>query len=110
MALTFDADMTPAMSTLLKKGIIKSWYNKPIKDTLDREQVKATVFLGGLWSKVYPKESYDLAHDPLIEIGNHSYNHFAFTKGCFGLGEIDNASDKNFYRVRKPNPREFVNF
>lgn len=95
VALTFDADMTPAMATLLKKGIVKSWYNKPIKDTLNREQVKATVFLGGLWSKTYPKEAGELANDPLIEIGNHSYNHYAFKKGCYKLGEISNEADKD---------------
>lgn len=95
VALTFDADMTPPMYLLLKKGIVKSWYNKAIKDTLDREQIKATVFLGGLWTKAYPKEAYELAHDPLIEIGNHSYNHHAFTVGCYGLGVINNAADKD---------------
>src|SRR5205823_580346 len=51
VALTFDADMTVGMKALLDRGIVKSWYNAPIKETLDREQVKATVFLGGLWSK-----------------------------------------------------------
>lgn len=95
VALTFDADMTPAMYLLLKKGIVKSWYNKAIKDTLDKEQIKATVFLGGLWTEAYPKDSYELAHDPLIEIGNHSYNHHAFTVGCYNLGVINNAADKD---------------
>lgn len=95
VALTFDADMTPPMYLLLKKGIVKSWYNRAIKDTLDREHVKATVFLGGLWTKAYPKEARDLTHDPLIEIGNHSYNHHAFKTGCFELGVIDDAADKD---------------
>lgn len=95
IALTFDADMTPAMYLLLKKGGVKSWYNRPIKDTLDREKVKATIFLGGLWTKAYSKEAYELAHDPLIEIGNHSYNHNAFALGCFGLGAINDAADKD---------------
>lgn len=95
VALTFDADMTPPMYLLLKKKLVKSWYNKAIKDTLDREKVKATIFLGGLWVKAYPKEAYNLAHDPLIEIGNHSYNHHAFAAGCFGLGVINDEADKN---------------
>lgn len=95
VVLTFDADMTPPMYLLLTKGLVKSWYNKPIKDTLDREQTKATVFLGGLWTKAYPKEAYELAHDPLIEIGNHSYNHHAFAVGCYGLGVINNAADRD---------------
>lgn len=95
VALTFDADMTPPMYLLLKKGLVKSWYNRGVKDTLDREGVKATIFLGGLWTKAYPKEAYGLAHDPLIEIGNHSYNHYAFAKGCYKLGVIDDAADKD---------------
>lgn len=95
VALTFDADMTPAMYLMLKKGLVKSWYNKPIKETLDLEQVKATIFLGGLWTKAYPKEAYALAHDPLLEIGNHSYNHYAFTNVCFGLPFIQNSDDNN---------------
>lgn len=95
VALTFDADMTPAMAYMLKKGIVKSWYNKRVKDTLDKENIKATIFLGGLWSKTYPKEAYDLAHDPLLEIGNHSYNHNAFKKGCFELGVIDDSTNKD---------------
>lgn len=95
VALTFDADMTPAMLVLLNKKIVSSWYNKAIKEILDREHVKATIFLGGLWSKAYPKESYDLAHDSLIEIGNHSYNHHAFAKGCYELGLVNNEADKN---------------
>lgn len=95
ISLTFDADMTPAMYFMLKKGFVKSWYNKPVKETLDREHVKATIFLGGLWTKAYPKEAYDLAHDPLLEIGNHSYNHYAFTNVCFGLPFIPNSQDIN---------------
>lgn len=95
VALTFDADMTPAMAALFKKKVVKSWYNLPIKNTLDKEHVKATVFLGGLWSTIYPKEAWDLAHDPLIEIGNHSYNHYAFAKGCYKLGEIGNDATKD---------------
>lgn len=95
VALTFDADMTPAMYLLLKKRIIKSWYNKPIKDTLDREHAKATIFLGGLWTRAYPSEAADLAHDPLIEIGNHSYNHYSFTDGCFGLSVLDGKGVKD---------------
>ncbi len=93
VALTFDADMTQGMASLLKRHIVKSLYDKKVKDTLDREQVKATVFLSGLWAEVYPKEAWALAHDPLIEIGNHSYDHPGFTKNCFNLPFSDN--DKN---------------
>lgn len=95
VALTFDADMTPAMLLMLKQGIVTSWYNRAIKDTLDREHVKATVFLGGLWTKTYPLDAKALAIDPLIEIGNHSYNHYAFANSCYNLPVIANSQDKN---------------
>ena len=85
VALTFDADMTPGMKLMLKTGVAKSWYNREIQKTLDRESVPGTVFLGGLWTQTYPAEAKALATDPLIEIGNHSYNHYAFTSTCFGL-------------------------
>lgn len=93
IALTFDADMTPGMKFLLDNGIVKSWYNREIKSTLDHERVPATIFLGGLWTKAYPAEAKALAADPLIEIGNHSYNHYAFTAGCFNLPFL--TGDKN---------------
>lgn len=93
IALTFDADMTPAMLLLLQKGFVKSWYNAEIKKILDRENAEATVFLGGLWTKTYPKEAKDLASDPLIEIGNHSYNHYAFAASCYALPMVKDSGD-----------------
>lgn len=93
VALTFDADMTPAMQKLLKLGVVKSWYNMGIKQTLDKEHVKATLFLTGLWVETYPKEAKELAQDPLFEIGNHSYSHPAFTKNCYKLPFIDDSKD-----------------
>ncbi len=95
LALTFDADMTPAMLVMLEKGIVKSWYNQEIKTIIDRENIHATVFLGGLWSKTYPNEARDLARDKLIELGNHSYNHSAFTVNCFKLPFIENSENEN---------------
>ncbi len=95
IALTFDADMTVGMLGLLQRHFVKSWYNYPIKQTLDKEGVKATVFLGGLWAKTYPNEAKDLANDPLIELGNHSYSHPAFAKNCFKLPVIDVTQKTN---------------
>lgn len=93
VALTFDADMTPAMLAMLKSGMVKSWYNRAIKETLDTHHAKATVFLGGLWTETYPIEAKMLAQDPLIELGNHSYNHYAFANGCYNLPVIANQND-----------------
>ena len=94
VALTFDADMTPGMKLMLTTGVSKSWYNREIQKTLDREQVPGTVFLGGLWTQTYPAEAKALAEDPMIEIGNHSYNHYAFTSTCFGLPFWSDNKDK----------------
>jgi len=94
IALTFDADMTPGMKFLLATGVVKSWYNREIEQTLDRAKIPATVFLGGLWTQTYPIEAKVLAADPLIEIGNHSYNHYAFTSTCFGLPFWSDVQDK----------------
>ncbi|HUD19134.1 MAG TPA: polysaccharide deacetylase family protein [Patescibacteria group bacterium] len=94
IALTFDADMTPGMRFLLDQGVVKSWYNREIKKTLDRERVPATIFLGGLWTKTYPMEAKALANDPFIELGNHSYNHYAFTAGCYNLPFLSASKEK----------------
>lgn len=93
VALTFDADMTPAMKIMLDRGIVKSWYNKDIIKTLNKEQAKATIFFTGLWVETYPKEAQELATNPLFEIGNHSYSHPAFTKNCYKLPFIDDDKD-----------------
>jgi peptidoglycan/xylan/chitin deacetylase (PgdA/CDA1 family) len=95
VAITFDADMTKGMLILLQKGIVKSWYNQSIIDTLHQNNVKATLFLTGLWVKTYPKEANSLAHDPLFEIGNHSFDHPAFTPNCYRLPFIDNSKDQD---------------
>lgn len=95
VALTFDADMTWGMDTLLKRGLVKSWYDPEIKKTLYRENVKATFFLTGLWVRDYPGVAKELAQNPLFEIGNHSLSHPAFTKNCFRLPFIGNSQDKD---------------
>lgn len=95
IALTFDADMTQIMYLMLQQGFVKSWYNRPIKETLDKEQVKATIFFSGLWVKSYVKETKELAQDPLIEIGNHSFDHPAFTQNCYKLPGIKNISKED---------------
>lgn len=92
IALTFDADMTPGMLKSLKTGAVKSLYNEHVKEILDKTNTKATIFLGGLWVDTYANEAKALATDPLIEIGNHSYKHYAFAS-CFGLPILPNKED-----------------
>ena len=93
VALTFDADMTEGMYHLLITKQISSLYNEDIKRTLDREHVKATIFLSGLWVYAYPQITLELARDPLIELGNHSFSHPAFTADCYNLPSIPDSKD-----------------
>jgi len=101
VALTFDADMTPGMLAQLQSGQVRSWYNREVRDVLDAEGVRATVFLTGLWTQAYPEVARSLAEDPLFEIGNHTYDHAAFRLPCYGLagtsdraGEIQRSADQ----------------
>ena len=66
VAITFDACAT-------KKG----WYgfDRDVFDILKREQVPATIFVSGRWVDTHPEAMGDLTSDPLIEFGDHSYDH-----------------------------------
>ena len=66
VAITFDACAT-------KKG----WYgfDRDVFDILKREQVPATIFVSGRWVDTHPEAMGDLTGDPLIEFGDHSYDH-----------------------------------
>jgi peptidoglycan-N-acetylglucosamine deacetylase len=85
VALTFDADMTHGMWRSLDAGRIKSSYDHRIIDTLNATRTPATIFATGLWVRRYPDVTKRLAADPLLEFGNHSYEHSAFTAPCYGL-------------------------
>jgi peptidoglycan-N-acetylglucosamine deacetylase len=66
VAITFDACAT-------RKG----WYgfDRDVFEILKREQVPATIFVSGRWVDTHPEAMADLAGDPLIEFGDHSYDH-----------------------------------
>jgi peptidoglycan/xylan/chitin deacetylase (PgdA/CDA1 family) len=66
VAITFDACAT-------RKG----WYgfDRDVFEILEREQVPATIFVSGRWVDTHPEAMADLARDPLIEFGDHSYDH-----------------------------------
>ena len=111
VGLTFDADMTPGMLRQLQAGAVASWYNRDVRETLAREHVAATVFLTGLWAETYPQEAAEMARDPLIEIGSHTYDHAAFRVPCFGLAaagdrawELD-AAQQAIRRITGVTPR-----
>lgn len=71
VALTFDACATR------KKGYE---FDRRIFEILRSEQVPATIFVSGRWLEAHPAEARELAADPLIEFGNHSWDHPHFTR------------------------------
>ena len=71
VALTFDACPTVPGPRGFDSGVF---------EILRREQVPATVFVSGRWVETHRDEALALAAEPLIEFGNHSYDHPAFSQ------------------------------
>ncbi len=71
VAITFDACAT-------KKG--KYGFDRDVFEILKREQVPATIFVSGRWVDTHPDAMAELTGDPLIEFGDHSYDHPHMTK------------------------------
>ena len=95
VALTFDADMTPAMVQDLQSGRVKRFVNDRVIAALRDLKVPATFFLSGLWMEKYPEVTRDVAADPLFEVGSHGYGQHAFRGNCFALPplELGRAAD-----------------
>ncbi|MFJ3232047.1 polysaccharide deacetylase family protein [Streptomyces sp. NPDC086787] len=87
VALTFDADMTADQGPRAAAG--EHFDNPALIATLRALKVPATVFMTGRWADEYPAEARDIGQDPLFEVGNHSYSHYAFTGDCYGLPTVD---------------------
>ncbi|WP_369249858.1 polysaccharide deacetylase family protein [Streptomyces sp. R41] len=86
VALTFDADMTADQGPRAANG--EHFDNPRLIATLRGFKVPATVFMTGRWADEYPEEAKDIGQDPLFEIANHSYSHYAFTDNCYGLPTV----------------------
>ncbi|GGN73192.1 lipoprotein [Streptomyces albiflavescens] len=86
VALTFDADMTADEGPRAADG--EHFDNPRLIATLRAFKVPATVFMTGRWADEYPEEAKDIGQDPLFEIANHSYSHYAFTDNCYGLPTV----------------------
>ena len=85
VALTFDFDMTPGMLFRMQSGEVEAWYDPTVLHVLRQERIPYTIFITGLATLTYPDLARSFAHDRLVELGNHSHRHFAFTPDCFGL-------------------------
>ncbi|GEC03752.1 lipoprotein [Streptomyces spinoverrucosus] len=87
VALTFDADMTADQGPRAAEG--ERFDNPQLIATLRALKVPATVFMTGRWAEQYPIQARGIGRDPLFEVANHSYSHYAFTADCYGLPTID---------------------
>ncbi|WP_458246175.1 polysaccharide deacetylase family protein [Streptomyces sp. MAI_2237] len=86
VALTFDADMTADEGARAARG--ERFDNPQLIATLRALKVPATVFMTGRWADEYPLQARSIDRDPLFEIANHSYSHYAFTGDCYGLPTV----------------------
>ncbi|MGW1026540.1 polysaccharide deacetylase family protein [Streptomyces sp. NPDC002577] len=102
VALTFDADMTADEGPRAVAG--EHFDNPELIATLRRLKVPSTIFMTGRWADEYPAEARSMGRDPLFEIANHSYSHYAFTSDCYGLPTIEPA------RMRSDVERAFTAF
>lgn len=92
VALTFDADMTYTMEQNLLDGSVPSYINRNLLTILEQTNTKATLFLSGLWIRMYPKETKALGQNRLFELANHSYSHPTFEGYCYGLPQLGTLS------------------
>ncbi|GGS15966.1 lipoprotein [Streptomyces aureoverticillatus] len=86
VALTFDADMTADQGPRAAAG--ERFDNPALVDTLRRLKVPSTFFMTGRWAEEYPAQARAIGGDPLFEVANHSYSHYAFTRDCYGLPTV----------------------
>ncbi|MFF4349699.1 polysaccharide deacetylase family protein [Streptomyces sp. NPDC001530] len=102
VALTFDADMTADQGPRAAAG--ERFDNPELIATLRAFKVPATVFMTGRWADEYPQEAKNIGQDPLFEVANHSYSHYAFTDDCYGLPTVSED------RMRADVERAFASF
>ncbi|PZT68250.1 polysaccharide deacetylase [Streptomyces sp. SW4] len=86
VALTFDADMTADQGPRAARG--ERFDNPELIAALRELKVPATVFMTGRWAEEYPEQARSIGRDPLFEVANHSYSHYAFTGDCYGLPTV----------------------
>jgi hypothetical protein len=86
VALTFDADMTAGQGARAAAG--ERFDNPGLIGALRELKVPATVFMTGRWAEEYPGQARAIGRDPLFEVANHSYSHYAFTGDCYGLPTV----------------------
>ncbi|MFD5127838.1 polysaccharide deacetylase family protein [Streptomyces olindensis] len=116
VALTFDADMTAGQGARAAAG--ERFDHPRLIATLRALGVPATVFMTGRWAEQYPDQARSIGRDPLFEVANHSYSHYAFTPDCYGLPTVPAERMRTdverayaaFRRVGVPEPMPYFRF
>lgn len=111
VALTFDADMTADQGPRAAAG--EHFDNPGLIALLRRLKVPSTVFMTGRWAQEYPAQARSIGTDPLFEVANHSYSHYAFSSPCYGLptvakGDMRGEVERAFTAIRKTGARNVV--
>ncbi|MFG3404954.1 polysaccharide deacetylase family protein [Streptomyces sp. NPDC048142] len=111
VALTFDADMTADQGPRAASG--ERFDNPELVASLRRLKVPSTVFMTGRWAEEYPAQAKAIGTDPLFEIANHSYSHYAFSAPCYGLPVVEKAAmtrevERAFTAIRKAGAQNVV--
>ncbi|MBT1102841.1 polysaccharide deacetylase family protein [Streptomyces anulatus] len=111
VALTFDADMTADQGPRAASG--ERFDNPELVALLRRLKVPSTVFMTGRWAEEYPAQAKAIGTDPMFEIANHSYSHYAFSSPCYGLPVVGRAAmarevERAFSAFRKAGARNVV--
>ncbi|WP_405186889.1 polysaccharide deacetylase family protein [Streptomyces anulatus] len=111
VALTFDADMTADQGTRAASG--ERFDNPELVALLRRLKVPSTVFMTGRWAEEYPAQAKAIGTDPMFEIANHSYSHYAFSSPCYGLPVVGRDAmarevERAFSAFRKAGARNVV--
>jgi peptidoglycan-N-acetylglucosamine deacetylase len=82
------------MRARIVAGLAPEQVDRPLLETLRRTRTPATLFLTGMWAQRYPREVRALAASPLFELGNHTWDHRAWTLRCYGLPAVLSPADK----------------
>lgn len=111
VALTFDADMTADQGPRAAQG--EHFDNPGLIASLRRLKIPSTVFMTGRWAQEYPAQARSIGTDPLFEIANHSFSHYAFASPCYGLPTVAKADmrrdvDRAFTAIRQTGARNVV--
>src|SRR3569623_331903 len=83
IAITFDACATKTHGYGFDRSVYRG---------LQREHVPATIFVSGRWVEFHPGVMTELSADPLIEFGNHSYDHPHMSK--LANGDMEREVDE----------------